>query len=439
MSESVSADLLADEIHRRTSLSSSNEKDLPLQTPSVTCHIDNRNSGNYDIIAAKLEQYETIQNASSKYLTPNLVNFNRPTFSNEGVFQDNSPGMFSVRTISTTALNDMLYWDNNNDIINSKSDLKKSSWRLSNDNSVPNRIYEISGDTTLRSDSKNYPVLTNDGEHSVNLTTLPPTEEDIPEIRHSRMSPQIDKAAELLRSEIYSNPNKRESSYIPLRLTVSTQQENTLHSNVRDNITHMVFNNQATPLSSIRLKAFEKYSTDSGNVYMDSPNQPTAMVFPSKTTPNTWHYSDEEREKYYSTYNENDRAESPQSDVPLDKETNMPFQHVEYDSVISLDSTNPSFDDIFSAWKIMSVLVTCIIMPPLFYIIYYAGRGGMSDEQAERLILKDAYLQDPLRGFYWDVDITWFKKLCFYLGTVELFLVIACICIGFAVGLSKGQ
>lgn len=76
---------------------------------------------------------------------------------------------------------------------------------------------------------------------------------------------------------------------------------------------------------------------------------------------------------------------------------------------------------------------------PLFYIIYYAGRGGMSDEQAERLILKDAYLQDPLRGFYWDVDITWFKKLCFYLGTVELFLVIACICIGFAVGLSKGQ
>ncbi|KAG0660975.1 hypothetical protein C6P45_001451 [Maudiozyma exigua] len=452
MTESLNVNSLSDKIHRRTSLSFFEESNGAAQVHSDKHIIDSLNSSTRrlitkinqisdgkNVVFPKQESNENLETAPLRYLTPNLINSDKSTFPNETTLQVGSPGIFSVKTISTSALDDMLYWDSSTDIINNKINPRRNSERSNVDNSDPNRIYEISGDTILRSYSKLSEIVGNGGDRDFNIAILPSPGEESSKIRHPRISREINEAAELLRADMYYSPDAKQSRKISLPLNVCKYPQCAWHPNCNGSETHMLADKETTPSSHNKLREFEKYSVDSANLYKDSPTHSVSAILQNSAKTKTWRYNKEGRNTNYTIFTENDRAEPPQSAIPADREKNMPFQHVDYDSVISLDSTNPTFEDIFSTWKITVVLLTCIAMPPFFYIIHYAGHGGMSDEQVEGLVLQDSYLRDPLRGFYWDVNILWFKRLCFYLGTIECLLIIACICIGFGVGLTKGQ
>lgn len=186
MAESLNSDPLTDKIHRRTSVSSFEERNGHTQVHSDKYNIENLNSStrrlmtkfnqisdSKNAVFPKQEPYETLKNASSSYLTLNPIDQGKSTFQNGGILPDSSPGIFSVKTISTSALNDMLYWDNSTDIINNKTNPRKNSEISNGDISVPNRIYEISGNATLQSDSKLSRIVTSDVKRDVNMVTPP--------------------------------------------------------------------------------------------------------------------------------------------------------------------------------------------------------------------------------------------------------------------------
>lgn len=42
-----------------------------------------------------------------------------------------------------------------------------------------------------------------------------------------------------------------------------------------------------------------------------------------------------------------------------------------------------------------------------------------------------------LKGFEWDIDVQWFRTLCFVLGCIEMLAIFASIGIGFGVGIIR--
>lgn len=116
----------------------------------------------------------------------------------------------------------------------------------------------------------------------------------------------------------------------------------------------------------------------------------------------------------------------------------IPIQHLDSNSVASYDSQENSIMDMFSLWRIFEVILICVIIPPLFFMIAIGSRAGISDYRLMKLLLNSEHRIGLLRGFVWYVDMKWFRKLCFYLGTLEVLAIMACIGVGFGVGLTRG-
>lgn len=123
------------------------------------------------------------------------------------------------------------------------------------------------------------------------------------------------------------------------------------------------------------------------------------------------------------------------------------IQHIDSLSIQSYDSLGKDYkdededifiNDMFSTSKIMMLIFIGIIMPPLFFIVGMGGNNGMlSDYYLLKLMMKHPQRLGLLQGFIWDVDLKWFRELCFWLGCIEMFLILACVATGFGVGLTR--
>lgn len=113
----------------------------------------------------------------------------------------------------------------------------------------------------------------------------------------------------------------------------------------------------------------------------------------------------------------------------------IPFQHTESSSVASSKSKLGILNHIFSVPRIVILILVCMLVPPLFLMIGLGPRCGVPDSQIMRLIMNQEYRLGSFKGYIWDIDVTWFRKLCLFLGTLEVLIIFACIGIGFGVGL----
>lgn len=123
------------------------------------------------------------------------------------------------------------------------------------------------------------------------------------------------------------------------------------------------------------------------------------------------------------------------------------IQHIDSSSIQSYDSLGKDYEeeeedafiyDMFSTSKVMILILIGIVIPPLFFIVALGGNNGMlSDYYLLKLMMKHPQRLGLLQGFIWDVDIKWFRELCFWLGCIETFLIFACVAIGFGVGLTR--
>lgn len=113
----------------------------------------------------------------------------------------------------------------------------------------------------------------------------------------------------------------------------------------------------------------------------------------------------------------------------------VPIQRNDSSSGNSFDSRPNEFGSIYSTWKIFGVLVSCMVIPPLFFIIGCGKKTGISNQSLLKLIISSDHKLKFLKGYYWNLDIGWFRRLCLILGIVEVICVCCCLGIGFGVGL----
>lgn len=133
--------------------------------------------------------------------------------------------------------------------------------------------------------------------------------------------------------------------------------------------------------------------------------------------------------------------------INIDTTTNIPnndnmgypmyIQHIDSPSIHSFDSQNYKFWEIYSIQRMISLLIICCIVPPLFFMIYMGSTCGIDDYKLMKLILNKEHRIGLFHGFLWDIDLNWLRTLSLLLGCVELVIVFACIGIGFGVGLTR--
>lgn len=113
----------------------------------------------------------------------------------------------------------------------------------------------------------------------------------------------------------------------------------------------------------------------------------------------------------------------------------MPIQHIDSSSVRSYDSQKNTFLDIYSIPRMTCVLLCCLVIPPFFFMIAVGAKGGISNYRLMRMIMNLNHRVGLLKGFVWEIDVQWFRTLCLLLGSLETLCVLACIGVGFGVGL----
>lgn len=113
----------------------------------------------------------------------------------------------------------------------------------------------------------------------------------------------------------------------------------------------------------------------------------------------------------------------------------MPIQHIDSSSVRSYDSQKNNFLDIYSIPRMICVLMCCLVIPPFFFMIAAGAKGGISNYRLMRMIMNVNHRVGLLKGFVWDIDVQWFRTVCLLLGSLETLSVLACIGVGFGVGL----
>ncbi|SCU80610.1 LAMI_0B03136g1_1 [Lachancea mirantina] len=117
-----------------------------------------------------------------------------------------------------------------------------------------------------------------------------------------------------------------------------------------------------------------------------------------------------------------------------DVEACIHSQHIDAASISSDASTKTALFELFSPMKILITLCICTIIPPLYFLIGLGSRGFISDERLLNFLLRDYYTHNLFAGFAWDINVSWFRLMCLILGSLETFIIFACIAVGFAVG-----
>ncbi|CAI4063289.1 hypothetical protein SUVZ_07G2810 [Saccharomyces uvarum] len=115
----------------------------------------------------------------------------------------------------------------------------------------------------------------------------------------------------------------------------------------------------------------------------------------------------------------------------------IPIQRIDTSSIQSYDSETHGFSEVYSISRIIITLCTCVLIPPLFFFFSMDGNSGISNYRLMRMIMNHEHRIGLLKGFEWDIDLKWFRKLCFILGCIELLAIFAGIGIGFGVGINK--
>ncbi|CUS22695.1 LAQU0S06e03928g1_1 [Lachancea quebecensis] len=112
-------------------------------------------------------------------------------------------------------------------------------------------------------------------------------------------------------------------------------------------------------------------------------------------------------------------------------------QFIESSSISSRDSSLGKFAEVFSIPRIMLFLLLCAVAPPAYFITGLNPRNALPDDKLMRLIMNREYREGLFAGFVWDVNLHWFRRTCLLIGTMEVLAIIACIGVGFGVGLSR--
>ncbi|KAL3231129.1 hypothetical protein RNJ44_00768 [Nakaseomyces bracarensis] len=112
-------------------------------------------------------------------------------------------------------------------------------------------------------------------------------------------------------------------------------------------------------------------------------------------------------------------------------------------SIQSINSNDFDFFDLYSSKRIALLLTLCLLSPPVFFIFGLSfGRNPnkvhlVSDYKLMKLLMNSKHRSGLLKGFLWEVDMSWFRKMCLILGLLELCAAIAGIAIGLGVGLTR--
>ena len=115
----------------------------------------------------------------------------------------------------------------------------------------------------------------------------------------------------------------------------------------------------------------------------------------------------------------------------------MPIQRIDSSSIRSYDSQIYGFSEIYSIPRVLITLCVCLFVPPLFFFFSVNGESGISNYRLMRMIINYEHRIGLLKGFEWDIDVRWFRTLCFVLGCMEMLVIFAAIGIGFGVGITR--
>ncbi|AJR85079.1 Bud9p [Saccharomyces cerevisiae YJM1417] len=115
----------------------------------------------------------------------------------------------------------------------------------------------------------------------------------------------------------------------------------------------------------------------------------------------------------------------------------MPIQRIDSSSIRSFDSRIYGFSEIYSIPRVITTLCICLFVPPLFFFFSINGNNGVSNYRLMRMIMNYEHRIGLLKGFEWDIDVQWFRTLCFVLGCIEMLAIFASIGIGFGVGITR--
>ncbi|CAI4038742.1 hypothetical protein SMKI_06G0890 [Saccharomyces mikatae IFO 1815] len=115
----------------------------------------------------------------------------------------------------------------------------------------------------------------------------------------------------------------------------------------------------------------------------------------------------------------------------------MPIQRIDSSSIRSYDSQLYGFSEVYSIPRVTLALCVCLLIPPLFFFFSVSGGSGISNYRLMRMIMNYEHRIGLLKGFEWDIDVHWFRTLCFVLGCIEISVIFASIGIGFGVGMTR--
>lgn len=131
-----------------------------------------------------------------------------------------------------------------------------------------------------------------------------------------------------------------------------------------------------------------------------------------------------------------DEASIPKDVSPFIKRP-IYIQHIDSPSIHSFDSQSYKFWDIYSLKRVILLILVCLIIPPLFFMIYAGSVCGIDDKKLMKIVLNNEHRIGLFRGFIWDIDLNWLRTMSLIIGIAEIVIIIACVGIGFGVGLTR--
>ncbi|SCU83278.1 LADA_0C10528g1_1 [Lachancea dasiensis] len=347
------------------------------------------------------------------------------------------------------------------------SSIRQSSNNVRLPNARSSSLYGDENPDKLHPSTSNLPLQTE--ANDVNTESL----------ENERQSkPSMEEAMKLFKQEVVSRPPVRllepRSSQSQHRMVPNKRSENSLQSRVSD---------QASRLSQTRrARRGPRYPSllSSILVPLPHPNNPPTRSAPENLPPiipalrhisgssgrykspsDTGDLAREEggtKEPQEETHNK-DKTLPLDSTLALHRDGHTDMQHiyryreilheadlekeifyaqfVEPPSLSVHSSKLGQLNHIFSIWRIVLLILTCVIVPPLFFVIALELRPCVPDKTLMHLIMNKKYRQGIFTGFLWDVSLRWFRRLCLLLGILEVLIIIAGVGVGFGVGLSR--
>ncbi|SCU78895.1 LAME_0A06304g1_1 [Lachancea meyersii CBS 8951] len=296
------------------------------------------------------------------------------------------------------------------------------------------------------------------------------SDEDYDHEKHS--NPSIEEAVRLFRQEASFVPvvqlaDPRTAS-APLRSVSKKPSQGSLQSRVSDQTSRFSQTRKtrrgpvnSSLLSSILVAPHPKM-TNPKPVLRNAPPEIPALRKPSGITSNSKQSSQEKNKE--TTGQEKLQQQIP-SDAPPEKTIN-PYRNIDDDSLQQIyqyrdvmavkdlekevfyekyidtpsTSSNKSmegeFRKLFSVSRVLLLLLICTLIPPLYFIIGIE-RNCLPDKKLMKMIMNEEHRNGVAAGFLWDVNLRWFRNLCFMLGILEILIILACVGVGFGVGLSR--